>query len=63
MLSAFVELAGTASTEPGSGYALVLDGGPVWLVTPTLQLDAGAGFGLTDAAEDFFVFSGVSFKF
>jgi hypothetical protein len=61
-LSAFVELAGTASTEDGSDYALFVDGGLVWLVTPTLQLDTGAGFGLTDAAEDFFAFSGVSFK-
>ncbi|HVJ20860.1 MAG TPA: transporter [Polyangiaceae bacterium] len=62
-LSTFVELAGTASAEAGSDYVLVCDAGPVWLVTPTLQLDGGVGLGLTDAAEDLFVFSGISFKF
>lgn len=61
-LSAFVELAGTYSSEPGSGYALVVDGGPVYAVTPWLQVDGGVGFGLTDAAEDFTSFVGVSFK-
>lgn len=61
-LAAFVEIAGTYSTEEGSGYAVVVDGGPVWLVTPWLQLDTGVGFGITDAAEDFTSFAGVSFK-
>lgn len=61
-LAAFVELAGTHSTEEGTGYAAVVNGGPVFLATPWLQLDAGAGFGLTDAAEDFTTFAGASFK-
>ncbi len=61
-LAAFVELAGTYSREPGAEYAAVIDGGPVFLATPWLQLDAGVGFGITDAAEDFTSFAGVSFK-
>lgn len=32
------------------------------LVTDEVQLGAGAGIGLTDAAEGFTVFTGVSFK-
>ena len=61
-LAAFVELAGVYSTETDADYALVLNGGPVLLVTDTVQLDAGAGIGLTDAADDLTVFVGVSFK-
>jgi hypothetical protein len=61
-LAAFVEFAGTYSSEDGAGYAAVIDGGPVWGVTPWLQVDCGVGFGLTDAAEDFTSFAGVSFK-
>jgi hypothetical protein len=61
-VAAFVEVAGVYSTEPGAGYALSLDGGPVVLVTDDVQLDAAAGVGLTHAADDFTVFTGVSFK-
>lgn len=61
-LAAFVELAGVYSTETDADYALVLNGGPVLLVSDYVQLDAGAGVGLTDTAEDFTVFAGVSFK-
>lgn len=61
-VAAFVEVAGVYSTEADAGYALFVDGGPVVLVTDNVQLDAAAGVGLTDAADDFTVFSGVSFK-
>lgn len=61
-VAAFIELVGVYSTEEDAEYALTLDGGPVVLVSDNLQLDAAAGVGLTDAADDFSVFVGVSFK-
>lgn len=61
-LAAFLEVAGVYSAESGADYSLVLNGGLVLLVTDDVQLDAAAGVGLTDAADDFTVFTGVSFK-
>jgi len=61
-LSAYVEVFGTYSAEPGADYALGLDGGFTYLLTEQFQLDAGAAVGLTEAAEDFSVFGGASFK-
>jgi hypothetical protein len=61
-LGAYAEVFGTYSAEPGSDYALGVDGGFTYLVTESLQLDAGAAVGLTDAAEDLSVFVGASFK-
>lgn len=61
-VAAFIEIAGVYSTEADAGYVLFVDGGPVVLVTDYVQLDAAAGVGLTDAADDFTVFTGVSFK-
>jgi hypothetical protein len=61
-VAAFIEIAGVYSTEADAGYVLFVDGGPVVLVTDHVQLDAAAGVGLTDAADDFSVFTGVSFK-
>jgi hypothetical protein len=40
-----------------------IDGGFAWLVTDDLQLDLSAGFGLVDAADDFFVGTGVAWRF
>ncbi len=61
-VAAFVELAGVYSTEEDAGYVLYVDGGPVVLVSDDVQLDAAVSVGLTDAAEDFSVFTGVSFR-
>jgi len=61
-LSAYVETFGVYSTEVGSDYALSMDGGLTFLVTEFVQLDAGVVGGLTEAADDLSVFSGLSFK-
>lgn len=61
-LSAYVELFGVYSAEAGADYALGVDGGLTFLVNDGLQLDAGVAGGITDAAEDLSVFTGVSFK-
>lgn len=57
----FLELFGTLSPEGAPHHTL--DGGVTWGLHQNLQLDAAAGVGLTDAAEDFFVGAGVSFRF
>ncbi len=61
-LGAYVELFGTHSTEAGAEYALGVDGGLTYLVSERIQLDGGAAVGITEAAEDLSVFSGISFK-
>jgi hypothetical protein len=61
-LSAYVETFGLYSSEVGSEYALSLDGGLTFAVTEFVQLDAGVVGGLTEAADDLSVFSGLSFK-
>jgi hypothetical protein len=62
-LGAFLEAVQVYSTEPDTGYAVLFDGGPSYLVTERFQLDAGGGFGVTDAAPDWFTFAGASAKF
>jgi hypothetical protein len=61
-LGAYFEVFGTYSGDPSADYALSVDGGLTYLITPLFQLDAGVVGGLTEAAEDFSVFSGFSFK-
>lgn len=61
-LGGYVEAFGVYSTEVGAKYAFSMDAGLTYGLTERLQLDAGAAVGLTDAAEDLSVFSGVSFK-
>ncbi|MEO1007274.1 MAG: transporter [Planctomycetota bacterium] len=49
---------------PGSGGdQQSLDFGALYLLTPNVQLDAVVGFGLNEAAADFFTGAGVSFRF
>lgn len=61
-LSAYVEVFGLYSSEAGADYALSIDGGLTYGLSEFVQLDAGVVGGLTDAAEDLSVFSGLSFK-
>lgn len=61
-LGGYVEAFGVYSTEIGAEYALSMDAGLTYGLTEQFQLDSGAAVGLTDAAEDLSVFSGVSFK-
>ena len=58
-LSAFVELFGEAGGSAGGSPSNSLDGGITYLVRDNIQLDASAGLGLSDAADDWFLSAGV----
>lgn len=52
------------TVETGDGAAAcTLDFGATWQATPDLQLDAGANLGLSRAAPDLLVFTGVARRF
>lgn len=57
----FLEMFGTLSPENPPQHTF--DGGLTWGVDENLQLDASAGIGITEFAEDFFISGGVSFRF
>jgi hypothetical protein len=61
-LGGYVEYVGVASTEDGSGYVAVLGGGLTYGVNANVQLDCGLNVGLSDEADDFNVFTGVSVR-
>jgi hypothetical protein len=48
-------------TRPG--WASTFDAGLTFRVTPNVQLDAGANFGLTRSADDLTVFTGISIRY
>ncbi len=58
----FVEAFGEVPLSAEGGPAHLLDGGATYLLRPNLQLDAAAGFGISDAASDWFAGVGVSFR-
>lgn len=60
---AFVELFGDTPFSGQRGTQLSFDGGLTYLIRPNLQLDAALGFGLTNDAPDWFLTTGVSFRF
>lgn len=59
---AFVELFGDLPASDSAPAAHTFDGGVTFLATPALQLDFAAGFGLNEAAPDWFVGAGLSFR-
>jgi len=59
-LGMYIELTSTATEGP---HALTLDLGLTYAVDENLQLDAGANLGLTRAAEDLVLFTGISRRF
>jgi hypothetical protein len=62
-LGAFVEFFGDIPTFSNSpGPANSFDGGFTYLLSNNVQLDASAGVGLSQAAEDWFASIGVSFR-
>jgi hypothetical protein len=61
-LSAFIEVFGDAPLNAHGDTAHSLDGGFTYLLRPNVQLDLSAGVGLNDAADDWFVGAGVSFR-
>jgi len=61
-LGAFVELFGDAPLSGPDDDAHSLDGGFTYLLRENLQLDAAAGVGLNDEADDWFVTAGLSVR-
>lgn len=60
-LGGFLELVSVASER--EGWAATFNAGLTYALTEDIQLDAGVGFGLTEAAEDFGAFAGMSIRF
>jgi hypothetical protein len=52
-----------SAQQPDSKPVYFLDGGFTWLLNDNLQYDIRAGVGLNDAAEDYFVGSGLALRF
>ena len=61
-LGSFVEFFGDVPVNPGRKPANLVDGGFTFLVRDNFQLDLAGGIGLTDAAEDWFVGVGISYR-
>lgn len=61
-LKGFVEFWNRSSDNSADGANSTLDVGVLYLVSPNIQLDAGAFFGLTDAADDVTTFLGLSIR-
>lgn len=62
-VSGFVEYVGVAPLQSGGDYRATLNAGLAWGLTPDVQLDAGVGIGLNDAAADFSAFVGISLRY
>lgn len=62
-LGAFVEYVGAENLSTSDAYRASLNAGVTYAIGADLQLDAGVGFGLTRAAEDFTVFAGMSCRY
>lgn len=62
-VSAFVESYGDIPTSASGGPANGVDAGFLVLITPLLQFDVAVGTGISDAAEDWFATTGLSFRF
>ena len=62
-LSGYAELFSNLSTQRHAGWIGTVDAGVSYLVTDNIQLDAGCNFGVTQAADDFNPFTGISIRF
>ena len=62
-LSGYVEFFSDLSTEPHAGWIGTVDLGLELLVTKNIQLDCGCEIGVTPAADDEHVFSGITVRF
>jgi hypothetical protein len=61
-LGGYVEYIGIAPTDTGGGYLALLGTGLTYGLSEDVQLDFGMNFGLSDHADDFNVFAGMSFR-
>jgi|CXWL01.1.fsa_nt_gi hypothetical protein len=62
-LGGYVEYAGFANLNADEDYRGFFDAGLTYALTPDLQLDAGLRVGLTKAADDIGLFTGISMRF
>jgi hypothetical protein len=58
-----VEFFSDISTESHSGWVGTVDAGLEFLVTENIQLDCGCNFGVTQAADNFNPFAGITVRF
>ena len=61
-LGAFVEIFGDAPLNAHGDAAHSVDGGFTYLIRPNVQFDISGGVGLNDAADDWFIGMGLSFR-
>jgi Putative MetA-pathway of phenol degradation len=61
-LGGYVEYIGIAPMDTGGGYLALLGTGLTYRLSEDVQLDLGVNFGLSDHADDFEVFAGMSFR-
>jgi hypothetical protein len=59
----YVELYSNVSNEAHSVWVVTVDCGLGYRITPNIQLDAGVNIGVTEAADDFNPFIGVSVRY
>jgi hypothetical protein len=62
-LGTYLEYVGIAGSGAGLDYQALFSGGFTWAMGDNTQWDVGFRAGLNEAAEDFGVFSGISFRF
>ena len=62
-LGGYVEFFANPSTEPHSSWVGTVDLGLEYKVTEDIQLDAGANIGVTPAADDLNLYSGITVRF
>jgi hypothetical protein len=58
----YVEYAGTSFAGAGETYQAVVGTGATYKIGENVQLDAGVNFGVSDSADDYNVFVGLSFR-
>lgn len=61
-LAGYVEYVGVAPSEDDADYIAVLGAGLTYGLGDDVQLDAGVNVGLTDSADDFGIFAGLTFR-
>ena len=62
-LSGYLEFFSDISTEQHSGWVGTVDAGLTFSVTENVQLDGGCNFGVTQAADDYNPFAGITWRF
>jgi len=61
-VGAFIEYLGVLSTDGGTGYQAYANAGLTYEINPNLMLDVATQFGLTEDADDFRVFVGMTIR-